>query len=352
MFKNLLKIIFFFFIIILCFALKTVYQAGTFKNIENKFEGSCQKINLVGVEDITIDQSTGVAFLSSYDRWSADIKGKIKKGGIYAFNLKQNAPIPIPLTTDFRQKDFHPHGISLYQSPEGKKILFVVSHKKAKDVVEIFEYKNDTLWHQETVSSSLLASPNDIVGVGERSFYVTNDHNEKKGSNRTVKDYLMIGTGNVAYYDGKTMKLTHIEGIKYANGINVSADGRQLYLASTTGRSITIFDRNIQTGALSKVMEIPTYTGVDNIELDAEGNLWVGAHPQLLKFTPHGQDESLLSPSEIIKITFLENGKYEQETVYMNDGSEISGSAVGAVFDSHLLIGPVFQRHFLWCELN
>lgn len=352
MLKNILKILAIFFLILALFVLKTVYQAGTFKTIENKFEGSCQKINLVGVEDITIDQNTGIAFLSSFDRWSARLDSKLKKGGIYAFNLKLNAPIAIPLTTDFRQKDFHPHGISLYQSPEGKKILFVVSHRKAKDVVEIFEYKNDTLWHQETVSSSLLASPNDIVGVGERSFYVTNDHNEKQSTERTIKDYLMIGTGNVVYYDGKTLKHTGIKGIKYANGINVSADGKQLYLAATTARSISVFDRNIQTGALTKVIEIETGTGVDNIEIDTAGNLWVGCHPQLLKFGSHAQDENKLSPSEIIKITPLADGKYKQETVYLNDGSEISASAVGAVYGQHLLIGPVFERHFLWCELN
>lgn len=350
MLKNILKIFITFLLLLIAFGLKTVYDAGTFKTIKNQFDGTCQKINLAGVEDITIDQSSGIAFLSSYDRWAARLSSQEVNGGIYSINLKATSPQLTYLSKDFPQKDFHPHGISFHQTVTGKKMLFVVSHQKTRDVIEIFEYKNDTLWHQETVVDPLLVSPNDIVGVGERSFYVTNDHNEKPSSSRTAKDYLTIGSGNVTYYDGQKMQLTGIEGMKYANGINVSLDGQQLYLASTTGRTISIFDRNIKTGALLKVTEINTSTGVDNIELDTEGNLWVGCHPQLLKFSSHGADEKLFSPSEILKIMPLDDGTYQQETVYLNDGSEISASAVGAVYENNLLIGPVFQRHFLWCE--
>ena len=98
---------------------------------------------------------------------------------------------------------------------------------------------------------------------------------------------------------------------------------------------------------LTKSSEWDANTGVDNIELDLEGNLWVGCHPQMLKFLSHAKDESKWSPSEIIKLTMLSNGQIEQKTIYMNDGSEISGSSVGAVYKDKLLIGPVFQNHIV-----
>ena len=330
------------------FILRTVWQSGSFKTIQNNFSGTTQTIEgLPGVEDITIDQSTGIAFLSSDDRWSAMLKKLPVKGAIYKLNLNDSVPKPVILTDNFKQDDFHPHGISLFQTPEGEKIIFVVNHRKSGNFIERFEYKNDSLQHKESISGDLIISPNDVVGVGERAFYFTNDHNEKASAWRTIKDLLTIGTGNVCYYDGYRMSKTSIEDIKYANGVNVSHDGKKLYVAATTDLKILVYDRDLASGGLTKSSEIDTNTGVDNIELDADGNLWVGCHPQLLKFLSHSKDETLISPSEIIKLTDSGEGKFQQQTIYINDGSEISASSVGAVYKRTLLIGPVFQRHFV-----
>jgi arylesterase / paraoxonase len=241
-------------------------------------------------------------------------------------------------------KSFHPHGISLYLSPTGKKVIFVINHSMSGNYVEIFEYKNDSLIHLESIANELLVSPNDIVGVGERSFYFTNDHDEKFSSWRNIKDILKIGTGNVCYFDGKVMSKTSIENIKYANGINVSLDGKTLFLASTSSNKLLVFERNLVTGELIKTDEIDTKTGVDNIEMDNEGNLWIGCHPQALKFLAHAKDEKKIAPSEIIRIKYIGKGNYEQKSIYLNNGSEISASSVGAFYKDKLLIGPVFQE--------
>jgi arylesterase/paraoxonase len=129
-------------------------------------------------------------------------------------------------------------------------------------------------------------------------------------------------------------------------------DGKKIYVAAPIARQILVYDRDVTKGTLTKSDEIDTGTGVDNIDVDPEGNLWVGCHPQLLKFLAHAGDEKVNSPSEIIKLTPLGNGKFEQKTVYMNDGSEISASSVGAVYKNILLIGPVFQRHFLMTRMK
>ena len=346
--KKLLKIFLIFLLIIALFALNAIWQSGSFKTIENNFAGPSQKIvGLAGVEDITIDQTTGIAFLSSDDRWAKLFRKQPTKGAIYTLNLNDSIPHPLSMTAHFADENFHPHGISFYQTPEGKKMLFVVNHKQLDNTIEIFEYRNDSLLHQKTISDALLVSPNDVVGVGENAFYFTNDHNEKASKWRGIKDLLTIGTGNVCYFDGQKMHSTSIEGIKYANGINISADGKKLYVASTSGKKILFYDRDIATGMLTKSSEWDANTGVDNIELDTEGNLWVGCHPQMLKFLSHAKDESKWSPSEIIKLTMLSNGQIVQKTIYMNDGSEISGSSVGAVYKDKLVIGPVFQNHIV-----
>jgi arylesterase / paraoxonase len=351
--KKALKITLIILLLLGIYITNTLYQAGYFKTMENHFEGTTQKINgLVGTEDISIDQSTGFAFLSSDDRWAFRLRKETPKGSIYGLDLNDSIPKLMNLTVNFPIDDFHPHGISLYNSPAGKKVLFVVNHRKSGNYIEIFEYKNDSLIHLESITNELLVSPNDIVGVGERSFYFTNDHDEKFSSWRNIKDILKIGTGNVCYFDGSKMSKTSIENIKYANGINVSLDGKTLFLASTSSNKLFVYERNLDNGALTKSDEIDTNTGVDNIELDKEGNLWIGCHPQALKFLTHAKNEKKISPSEIIKITYKAKGNYEQKSVYLNDGSEISASSVGAVYKDKLLIGPVFQEGIIFGKMK
>lgn len=69
-----------------------------------------------------------------------------------------------------------------------------------------------------------------------------------------------------------------------------------------------------------KTGKIKCNTGVDNLEWDEEGNLWVGAHPKLLKFLSHASDANKKSPSHVIKI---ELNNLENPTIknyYINDG--------------------------------
>jgi arylesterase / paraoxonase len=346
--KKSLKITLLILLLLGIYITNTLYQSGYFKTIQNHFEGETQKITgIVGTEDITIDQSTGIAFLSSDDRWASRLRNKSPKGAISSLNLNDSIPKLINLTLNFPQEDFHPHGISLYSSPTGKKTLFVVNHRKSGNYIEILEYKNDSLIHRESITNELLVSPNDIVGVGERSFYFTNDHDEKLSSWRTIKDILKVGMGNICYFDGNKMSKTGIENIKYANGINVSLDGKMLFLASTSSNMLLVYERNIQSGTLTKTDEIDTKTGVDNIELDKDGSLWIGCHPQALKFLAHAGNETKISPSEVIRIDYKGQGDFKQSSIYMNDGSEISASSVGAVYKAKILIGPVFQDRII-----
>ena len=98
------------------------------------------------------------------------------------------------------------------------------------------------------------------------------------------------------------------------------------------------------------IEEIDCGTGVDNIELDSEGNIWIGCHPNMLAADAFMKGKSDKSPSEIIKITYRNKGDYDVETVYLNDGSEMSVSTVAAIYQDLLLIGNVCEEHFLVLE--
>lgn len=344
-------------IAIVGFVVKTLNDAGSFKTINPHFDGTVQKIEgISGVEDLTIDHETGLALLSSDDRWGYLLHQKPKKGGIYLLDLNDSLSKPIELTHNFARDDFHPHGISLVTLTDGRKRLFVVNHPllhKDTATIELFDWQDSVLIHRETLKNpAYLPSPNDIVAVGERQFYVTNDHDSPRSFWRDLKDYLQIGTGYVAYYSGEKWVRTLAKGIKYANGINISPDATKLFVASTTGRTIFVYDINPASGAISPDDELYLNTGVDNMEWDTDGNLWVGCHPQLLKFVSHSKHPEKLSPSQVLKIKYKGTGSFDTTEVYQNAGEQLSGSSVGAVYKNQLLIAPVFEGHLLRCWMK
>ena len=338
--KIWLKILLGILAIILFFVGRLLINSGFFREITPHFKGKRVKISgFEGNEDITVDRTTGIAMIAA-PAFNLD-----KNGSIFMLNLNEASPKPINLTPKLPFSSFHPHGISLYQFANGDKRLFVVNHRNTGHYIEIFQFTDSSLVHLESIQNPLFISPNDIVAVGERQFYLTNDHNEPFSDWRAKKDILQIPMGNVCFYDGKNAKVV-ADGIMYANGINKSNDGKNIFVASASGQKIKVYDRNPQAETLTESDEI-AINGPDNIDVDEAGNLWVGCHPKLLKFLAHSKDHSKISPSEIIKITYHGKGAAQLESIYLNDGSEISASTVGVSYKDKLLIGSVFEKHIL-----
>ena len=91
--------------------------------------------------------------------------------------------------------------------------------------------------------------------------------------------------------------------------------------------------------------------GLDNIDVDSDGNLWIGAHPRLLDFLGHAQDPKKLSPSAVVKVTPAGDST-SFETIYVNTGEELSGSSVAVHDKGRLVIGAVFDPKYLNCTLQ
>lgn len=354
--KKITRISIYFFLTIFVltgiFILYTLYLAGSFKSIQSHFAGKSEQIKTkpAGAEDITLYREEGIAFVSCQDRRNTQ-----EKGAILLLDVKKNKPEFINLTEQLEQ-NFHPHGIAFYQAADGEKRLFVINHtSETQSSVEIFRYSDKKLIHLESIEdTTLMTSPNDIIAVGKRQFYVTNDHGKVKGFSRQLEDYLRLPYAYVNFYDGKKIQKV-AEGINYANGINISNNGKTLFVASTTGRKILVYDRNLANNQLKHKGSLHLATGVDNIELDENENLWIACHPQLLAFINHGKNAENKSPSQVIKIdkqvweNLIHN---KEEEIFLNDGKQLSGSSVAAVFGNRLLIGSVYEPHILWCTLE
>jgi arylesterase/paraoxonase len=332
------------------YILSLLWRAGTFRRITPHFAGTCTLIEgPVGPEDITIHPRSGVAYVSACDR-RALMAAQPVPGAIYAYDLSQAGAAPVNLTPK-AGVSFQPHGISLWVDPHGHDVLFVVNHPprgsaSREHTIEIFDVEGSTLFHRATLADPLLVMPNDIVAVGLDRFYVTNTHRNPPGFWQTLETYLQRPGAQLIYYGEGGFRVA-LSDLTFPNGVNVSADGRSLYLAMVTPRSVHIYDRDPVQERLTLQREVFVDTGPDNIEVDAQGNLWIGAHPKLLAVAAHLDGREALAPSQVVRVTPA--GIVDE--VFLDGGERIAAASVAAVRGQRLLIGQIAGNGFLDCTM-
>jgi arylesterase/paraoxonase len=336
------------------FTVRTLYLAGSFRTIEPHFAGSCKLVaGPVGAEDLTIHPRTGVAYVSASDR-RAVAAGKPVPGAIYAYDTNAAEAAPVNVTPD-AGVSFQPHGITLWSGAGGRDVLFAVNHPPdglgfPAHTVEVFDVEPDRLVHRATLTDPRLIAPNDIVAVGPDRFYVTNTHGNRPGFWQTIETYLRLGQAKVLSYDERGFRPA-LEGLVFPNGINASRDGRTLYVASITLRSLLLYDRDPNDGTLEPAGDVFLDSSPDNIEVADDGSLWIGSHPQLLRVAAHLEDPSEIAPSQVLRVAPKPEGGWDVREIYLSDGSEIAAASVAAPRGARLLIGQIFGAGFLDCTM-
>jgi arylesterase/paraoxonase len=334
--------------LIIFMVLNILYQAGVFSTLKvhSELRNISLFYNVAGPEDLEIDKEKGYIFISSTDRWNhaTDVSAvTVNEDGVYLLEVGSEAePFRLPTTYN---GEFHPHGMSFFKK-DGIDYLFVINHNSSGNFVELFEFANFELKHLKSFESTQMCCPNDLVAVDVDKFYVTNDHGVKQGLMRVLEDYLRIANSYVLFFDGE--KYTKVyEDLNYANGINLSPDKNKIYLTETTGRKLSVLDRDTTTGKLTLDFDLNLSTGLDNITVDEKGNLWIASHPKLLDFIAHSKNNGKVSPSQVLKLTPIGDTGFEVEEVYLNNGAEISASSTALYYQGEVFIGAVFENKIL-----
>lgn len=334
--------------LLLIFVIFILKQGGLFKSIKPHFDGSIDIVETQpGIEDITTDLESGIAYLSSHNRRARESTGSIllrKPGDKIKPMLITEMGVPLK-----------PHGLAILKT-EKTDYLFIVNHEEANlTSILRFEIHNDSLIHMKRFTHELFVSPNDIEAVSSDEFYITNDHTTAKGFQRKIKDLTLSKDGNVVFYK-KGQAAVVSKPMAYPNGIRLSKNKEYLYVAATTENKLYVLNHTNDLKKRQILDSKELSTSPDNIEIDKFGYLWIACHPKLLKFLAHGKDASKKSPSQFLKIVYLPNTNYKflQEEVFLSDGSDISGSSVASYFHSDstntMLVGSVYEDKILVLE--
>ncbi len=336
----------FLFVVLSVFWWRTMLWTGQLKGVQAHFDGQCKSAaSIVGAEDLVIDREQRLVYISSHDRRNPTSAGSL---WVMPVDAPETArPLVLP---DLGGALFAPHGMDLLITEDGSRFLFMIDHGLApKQLVRLFKVVGETVTLVRTFESPELYSPNDIAAISETQFYVTNDNREELGSLDAFMAVLFKRkTGNVVWMDDGEAKAV-ADGFSYANGIAVSNDLSQLYVSATITQDLRIFDRDTQTGELTLVDSIFLDSGLDNIDVDADGSLWIGSHPRLFDFSAHAGDATKDSPSQVFHINLKDKSISE---VFLSDGADLSASSVAAKIDNLIFMGGVFDAQILTCERN
>lgn len=337
---------------------RTMNAAGQFTTIKSVNAETCQVlVNVTGPEDIVIDRTTGIAYVSTVDRLSIinnkDGKnGAAIRGEIMALDLNQpDEKLAFQPLTAGAPADFRPHGLSFLRSASGPSRLFAINHRAdKKHTVEIFDIVPSGLAHVKTVSSEKFTSPNDILATGPESFYVTNDAGGGFLT-RLIDFWRQRARADVTYFDGTDARLV-ADGFVMANGINQSADQKTVYVADTFSRRLSFYDRNVQTGDLTKTGSLFVGTGLDNIDVADDGALWIAAHPKLFNLAGYLSGMDIASPSQVIRAVPGVDQGGELRTVLLDLGDKLSGASVAASYGDRYLVGSILDSKMLLCRAS
>ena len=325
----------------------TLYSFNHFDSVEPVQLGRCNPVSgIVGAEDIMVDQARGLAFISSLDRR----KVGPKRGAIHA------VPIADPLdAASWRDRTrgapqaFEPLGLSYYDDGEFQR-LFVVN--SAANAVELFDVRpNGDLVHLDSFTDTRLTSPNSVVATSARGFYVSNDLHAGRNSILGKLQFLTrVGGGSILYFNGVSWREA-ASGLRFANGLALSPDGRQLYVAETSGMAVKTFARDLQTGFLTLDAVTPVPGAADNLRVDASGAVLVAANPKPLSLPRHLRDAGNRSPSAVYRIDRPAGPNADPEALYVSNGGELSAATVADIYGGKLIIGALAEDRFLICNL-
>jgi arylesterase/paraoxonase len=120
-----------------------------------------------------------------------------------------------------------------------------------------------------------------------------------------------------------------------------------LYVGEALGEQLRIYRRDPASGDLAFERIVPLGTAPDNLNLDADGVVWMAAHPKLFAFLAHLKDPAKRAPTQVLR--------YDPRTAqvtrpYESAGTPLSAGSVAAHWRDEFLVGALLDHQVLICK--
>ena len=317
---------------------------GAFSQIEDTAALPVKVIaEIPGPEDLELNHDSGVLYFIS----SKPCSENPGRGGVYFIDLNQDTRQAMAFEFE-RPLDFHPHGLS-YLHQGDSQYLFTNNHRSdGTHSVEIFRITKDhQLEHLESITDPLLTSPNDLVAIGPRSFYVTNDGRAHDRFTRSVDTFLGRKTGKVLFFDGQQF-ITVVDNLNFPNGIALDTNSKQVFVAETLSGYVNTY-QVVDENQLRLVDSYFAGVGIDNINVTPNGLLVAAIHPNLLALSKHMKGSAKPSPSKVVQIDVVSG---VQSILYQHNGEAVSGISAAIPYQGLLFLGAVCDPTLLELEIT
>ncbi|CAI7584681.1 unnamed protein product [Penicillium glandicola] len=351
----------------------------------DQFPWTCTRLQhslLEGCEDMWLDDQgrklyAACSTVSSRQGWSPgggkyNISARSRTDHIAVLNIDQPGLDGLyglhKLKVGGYMGDLDLHGFDV-RSIEGRLRFWLINHRPpvdpttgefldprdvgANSTIEIFDLDDgsETL-HDAIISPNSLAVDTDGLGI-----VVTNDRNAKASTFAELD--MLIGGGSLSYCRSDTGKC-HVaanKGFSFANGI-VQENGFYYVAHSVTG---IVSVHKLVGDQLIQVDKIYTGYPIDNLSLDADGNLLAAAIPDSIAFVKSMEDPyRVVAPAAVLAVNGIatqlrkQSGKHCEVSKLVEDGDArwlpTSTVAVQDVESHRLFLAGVTSPFITVCE--
>ena len=246
---------------------------------------------------------------------------------------------------------FSPHGIDLHRRADGALQLWVVQHG-GRESVEMFEVSDvGGSWH--AAWRGCVVAPegdafNDVVALPEGGFLVTRPLPEGAGF-FSFLGALWFGRETGFVYAWQPQQgFVEVPGTRasYPNGLELSSDGKTLYLNQTLASEVTKIDR-----ASGEVLARAEVSNPDNSTWAGDGRLWIASLRVSMSEMRACSELASGSCPMRFAIVALDPETMETEVIYEGGPGTPSGAGtVGLEIPRGLLIGTFAGDRVVWVE--
>lgn len=242
--------------------------------------------------------------------------------------------------------EFSPHGIHLSRRFEGQWQLLAVNHGK-RESVQFFQVQRADFGRYELHWRGCVELPdeanlNDVVALPGGGFLVSHmfSKHDSKAMQRAIAG--RGRGGKLWHWDPfQGLKVLRNSRVPFANGVQLSADGRRIFLNVYMPGFVRVIDR--ASGDIIKDIPMPQ---PDNSNWLPDGRLLVASHTGGIEQTL-ACDQSMRACPLAFQLVAIDPRELQAETVFEQQGAPMgAGTAVQAVGE-HWYIGSFIGDRLL-----